>query len=339
MMSLRSYAIRPIVLAALLAALAALSAVAPAGGVWAQGVNTAPEFASSVVDRSIDENSGAGADVGAPVTAADEGDTLTYALAGTSSSSFTINASTGQIQVGQGVSLDHETKDSYSVTVTATDTSDATDTVTVNIAVIDVNEAPEFPSPLLSFSVFDNTPGGSSVGSPAAATDQDGDILSYDLSGADAVAFNIGSSSGQLSVATGTTMGAAGSVYRFTITASDPSGATGSASVTVNVALHVPPDLDGPPTRSFGAMLCMGFPGCPDSYLFLFPTLAVLGVSGLSWKGRRRLPNVYALLGVWGGSVLFTAVLVDANPLLAVAFIIVPVMVGVVWLAFGGAKR
>ena len=134
-------------------------------------------------------------------------------------------------------------------------------------------------------------------------------------------------------------MGAAGSVYRFTITASDPSGATGSASVTVKVALHVPPDLDGPPTRSFGAMLCMGFPGCPDSYLFLFPALAVLGVSGLSWKGRRRLPNVYALLGVWGGSVLFTAVLVDANPLLAVAFIIVPVMVGVVWLAFGGAKR
>ena len=77
MMSLRSYAIRPIVLAALLAALAALSAVAPAGGAWAQGVNTAPEFASSVLNRSVDENSAAGTDVGAPVTATDEGDTLT----------------------------------------------------------------------------------------------------------------------------------------------------------------------------------------------------------------------------------------------------------------------
>ena len=339
MMSRRSCAMRPIVLAALLAALAALFALAPAGGVWAQGVNTAPEFASSVLNRSIAENSGAGTDVGAPVTATDEGDTLTYTLAGADESSFTIDASSGQIQVGQDVSLDHETKDSYSVTVTATDTSDATDTVTVNISVSDVNEAPEFPYASLTFSVLDNTPGGGSVGSPVAATDQDGDSLSYDLIGADAVAFTIGSSSGQLSVATGTSIGAAGSVYIFTISARDPSGATDSASVTVNVALHVPPDLDGPPTRSFGAMLCMGFPGCPDSYLFLFPALAVLGVSGLSWKGRRRLPNVYGLLGVWGGSVLFTAVLVDANPLLAVAFIIVPVMVGVVWLAFGGAKR
>ena len=166
-------------------------------------MNTAPEFASSVLNRSVDENSAAGASVGAPVTATDEGDTLTYTLAGAEEPSFTIDASSGQIQVGQDVSLDHETRDSYSVTVTATDTSDAADTVTVNIAVIDVNEAPEFPSPFLSFSVFDNTPGGSSVGSPAAATDQDGDILSYDLGGPDAVAFTIGSSSGQLSVATG----------------------------------------------------------------------------------------------------------------------------------------
>ncbi len=307
-------------------------------------VNEAPEFTTGPLSRSIDENSAAGTNVGVPVAATDEDtDTLTYTLGGVDASNFAIEGSTGQIQVDQDVSLDHETRDSYSVTVTATDTSDATDTVTVNIAVNDVNEAPEFPSATMSFSVFDNTPGGGNVGSRVTATDPDGDPPSYDLDGADAAAFTIGSSDGQLSVATGTTIGAAGSSYSFIITARDPSGATGTTSAIVNVALSVRPDLDGPPTRSFGAMLCMGFPGCPDSYLFLFPTLAVLGVSGLSWKmsrkGRGRLPNVYALLGVWGGSVLFTAVLVKANPLLAVAFIIVPVMVGVVWLAFGGARR
>ena len=102
--------------------------------------NRAPAFSGSSTTRSIDENSAAGANVGARVSATDrDGDRLTYALSGTDASSFTINSS-GQIMVGTGTMLDYETKASYSVTVRATDPDGDSDTITVTVAVVNVNE-------------------------------------------------------------------------------------------------------------------------------------------------------------------------------------------------------
>ena len=47
------------------------------------------------------ENTGAGMDIGAPVTATDANDdTLTYALVGTDAASFDINPATGQLMTG-----------------------------------------------------------------------------------------------------------------------------------------------------------------------------------------------------------------------------------------------
>ena len=77
--------------------------------------------------RSIAENSAAGTAVGAPVTGTpyDDGDpqtddALTYALTGNAKDSglFVINASTGQISVATGATLDYETDDSYRETET-----------------------------------------------------------------------------------------------------------------------------------------------------------------------------------------------------------------------------
>ena len=112
-----------------------------AQGVAAAQVNNAPAFASETASRSIAENSAEGDSVGGAVTATDAGDTLTYSLSGDEAASFAIGASTGQITVGTGASLDYETKASYTVTVTATDTSNATDTITVTISVTNVDEA------------------------------------------------------------------------------------------------------------------------------------------------------------------------------------------------------
>ena len=112
-----------------------------AQGVAAAQVNNAPAFASETDSRSIAENSAEGDSVGGAVTATDAGDTLTYSLSGDEAPSFAIGASTGQITVGTGASLDYETKASYTVTVTATDTSNATDTITVTISVTNVEEA------------------------------------------------------------------------------------------------------------------------------------------------------------------------------------------------------
>ena len=72
--------------------------------------------------RSIAEGSAAGTAVGAPVTGTpyDDGDpltddTLSYTLTGNAKDSglFVINASTGQISVATGASIDYDTDDSY----------------------------------------------------------------------------------------------------------------------------------------------------------------------------------------------------------------------------------
>ena len=115
------------------------------------GTNTAPEFSSTTVTRRVEENSKG--NVGGPVTATDaNGDTLTYTLGGADAGSFKIDPATGQLMVGNGVTIDYEdannTDQSYTVTVTATDSSGAATTgtavATVTINVIDVDEKPKF---------------------------------------------------------------------------------------------------------------------------------------------------------------------------------------------------
>ena len=74
--------------------------------------------------RSVDENTRAGANIGAPVAAVDpENDRLTYTLTGTDAASFTIT-NAGQVRVKDA--LDFETKESYSVTVNVHDGRDGT---------------------------------------------------------------------------------------------------------------------------------------------------------------------------------------------------------------------
>ena len=105
--------------------------------------NGAPQFVSSSVERSVAENSEAGTAVGAPVTATDpDTDPLTYSLSGRDADSFEVDESTGQITVGAGASLDHETRASYAVTVTAADPPGLTASASVMITVADRNEAP-----------------------------------------------------------------------------------------------------------------------------------------------------------------------------------------------------
>ena len=86
-------------------------------------VNDAPVFPPSETGaRSVSESAKAGANVGAAVTATDidENDTLTYRLFGAGASSFEID-SNGQITVGDGVTFDIATKDTYTVMVEAYD--------------------------------------------------------------------------------------------------------------------------------------------------------------------------------------------------------------------------
>ena len=116
------------------------------------GTNNAPVFSSSNVSRSIAENTAAGQNVGAVVTAtdADAGDTLGYTLGGADAASFDFVESSGQIRTKTNVSYDFEAKSSYTVTVTASDGT-ATAVATVTIGVTDVDEPPSAPAtPMVS---------------------------------------------------------------------------------------------------------------------------------------------------------------------------------------------
>ena len=108
--------------------------------------NRAPTFANATEARSVAENTAAGEDVGAAVTATDTdaGDTLSYRLEGTDAGSFDIVPETGQILTKSA--LDHETQSSYSVTVKADDGQSGSATVPVTITVTDVDEQPATPA-------------------------------------------------------------------------------------------------------------------------------------------------------------------------------------------------
>ena len=118
----------------------------------AAAANSDPTFPMSTAARSVLENTAAGQNVGAVLTASDsDGDTLTYTLEGTDAASFELDTTTtpgsAQIQTKSGVTYDHEAKSSYTVVVKADDGGGGTAaSVTVTITITDVSEAPERPA-------------------------------------------------------------------------------------------------------------------------------------------------------------------------------------------------
>ena len=197
-------------------------------------VNEAPSFSETSYARAVNENSVAGTTVGAAITATDPdvGDTLSYSLSGTGSGNFTVS-SAGQISVASGARLDHETTDSYSITLTARDAGGLTATTLVIITIGDVPEDPVFANTSYSRSVDENSTTGTNVGNPITAADPNGDTLTYGLSGTGSGLFSV-SSVGQITVA-GDLDHEATDSYSLTITARDPGGNTGSATVAVAV--------------------------------------------------------------------------------------------------------
>ena len=96
-------------------------------------LNRRPTFPDAETgDRTVEENTRASVNIGAPVAAVDpENNRLTYTLTGTDADAFTIVASSGQIRVKD--SLDYETKDSYSVTVNVHDGRDGAGATSTDI--------------------------------------------------------------------------------------------------------------------------------------------------------------------------------------------------------------
>ncbi len=112
----------------------------PGSGNTGRVDNAAPVFDAGLTgELTVDENTGAGTDLGVAFTATDtDGDALTYLLDGPDRRAFAIDPESGQLSTR--ASLDHETQASHSVTVRADDGNGGTDTIAVTIAVSDIAE-------------------------------------------------------------------------------------------------------------------------------------------------------------------------------------------------------
>ncbi len=123
--------------------IATLPVTAESGG----GTNQVPTFSEGgSATRSFAENTGAGQNIGNPVSAADsDGGTLSYSLEGTDASSFALVSTSGQLQTKSGVIYDFETKNRYEVSVRVSDGQGGSVTIDVTINLTDVGEPQAMP--------------------------------------------------------------------------------------------------------------------------------------------------------------------------------------------------
>ena len=148
--------------------------------------------------------------VGSPVTATltdfDGGITdLTWTWE-TSSDMATWSAATGTV-TSEGTTSTYMPVDADAgrylrATASYTDGYDSGNSVPSDSAMVvaaDVNVAPAFPSETATRSIAENTAANTNIGEPVAATDPNGDTLTYSLEGTDAASFSVDSGTGQLS--------------------------------------------------------------------------------------------------------------------------------------------
>ena len=210
--------------------------------------NDPPEFkdaddnALTSVDREVAEDAAAGDPVGAVVIATDPDDTnLTYSLEGRDAGFFEIDWGSGQIEVGEGTSLDFEARKSYTVTVRARDASNDSDSVAVKISVTNVEEDPEITSGPMT---VDYAEAGIATVATFTATDPEDDsasprlALAWSVTGADATDFTI--DGGMLKFETtpdyeDDQSATSNNVYRVMVTITDSDTQTDTQDVMVKV--------------------------------------------------------------------------------------------------------
>ena len=199
-------------------------------------VNEAPVM-NSATTASFAEN-GTGTVYTAAATDVDAGTTLSYTIGGTDSALFNINASTGAVTFkavpNYEAPTDAGANNVYDITVTASDGS-LTATQAVAITVTNVYEAPT----ITSAAAVTFSENGTGAAYSTAATVDSTKTLTYSLSGADSLLFNINASTGAVTFNAVPDFEApsdsgANNVYDITVTASD-----GSLTATQAVAITV----------------------------------------------------------------------------------------------------
>ena len=163
--------------------------------------NVAPVFddpSRAQTHASVSEGAAVGTVVYTYRATDEDGDTVRYRLRDQDDAPFftveeTLNAANEEIGVLKtAAGLDYETQTSHTVEIQAYDTDGDTDEIVITVDVSNANDnSPAFNvAPSAALTVAENTPRGVMLGS-YAATDADGDTVTYSLSGTNAKSFHI----------------------------------------------------------------------------------------------------------------------------------------------------
>ena len=167
-----------------------------------------------------------------------EGATIKWSLSGDDTSEFSIKGGVLAFEEPPNyeVPSDSNTDKEYSVTVVATDGKNPVEHP-VTVTLTDVNDPPSFDPDAVDRTVNENTQPGWHVGLAVSADDEDaGDTLTYSLGGEDSASFGINSSTGQITVGTGTRLDSeTRTSYEVTVTATDSSYTSATITVTITV--------------------------------------------------------------------------------------------------------
>ena len=191
--------------------------------------------------------------------------TLEWSLEGDDAGDFTIDGTNTSATLRFATPPDYEneadqdTNNEYEIVVVARDGSLRGD-LAVTVTVTDVNEAPAFPSSSTSRDVDEGDQAGRDVGAPVTASDpDDGETLTYSLSGTDSGSFDINSSTGQIQAKAALDFEDK-QTYSVRVEVRDSKDANGDAdeatddtiAVTINVQdVNDPPVLSGSSTVDY----------------------------------------------------------------------------------------
>ena len=148
--------------------------------VAAPASNALPGFAATEIRFSLTENEQltAGQVIGTIAASdSDGGDTVSYSIRGADAGPFEMGASTGILKMKNAASFDHEAKADYSFAVDADDGKQVSSAAVV-VAIVDVNEPPQFISVLDEVEIAGGVPRKDYV-LGRHAVDPEGDAITY----------------------------------------------------------------------------------------------------------------------------------------------------------------
>ncbi|MHC1775947.1 MAG: cadherin domain-containing protein [Lentimicrobium sp.] len=198
-----------------------------------QNVNETPAIANQAF--SVFQNSPNGNIVGTVVaTDPDAGQTLAYSITGGNTNTcFAINSSSGAITVSNSTALNPQT---FSLTVRATDNGSPVlySQATVTIVVTQVNQPPVIANQ--AFSVVQNLPNGTLVGTVVATDPNAGQTLTFSITGGNTnTCFAINSSSGVITVGNSTALNP--QTFSLTVRATDNGSPVLYSQATVTIVV------------------------------------------------------------------------------------------------------